>query len=80
MRKLIPLLLALALLVSCASAPKYTSYAAIKGVSCPQAEFAADEIITALSNASIGISDENPQWIIRFADIKTSLGEQTYHV
>ncbi|MBR6235878.1 MAG: hypothetical protein IKR01_08560 [Spirochaetales bacterium] len=68
------------ILVSCATAPKYSSYVAIKGADCPQAQFAADEIAMALADDRIGISDEMPEWTIRFADINPSLGEQAYHI
>nr|MCR5443799.1 glycoside hydrolase family 20 zincin-like fold domain-containing protein [Sphaerochaetaceae bacterium] len=80
MRRIVPVLLMIALLVSCASAPKYTSYVAIKGADCPQAQFAADEIASALADDGIGISDVSPEWTIRFAEIDPSLGEQCYHI
>ena len=59
---------------------KYSTYASIKGAECPQAEFAADEISSSLAKDGIGISDDNSSWIIRFADIDESLGEQAYRV
>ena len=80
MKRFVPVLMMIALLASCASVPKYTSYVAIKGADSPQAQFAAEEIIFALADDGIGISDVNPEWIIRFAEIDPSLGEQCYHI
>ena len=80
MRKLLPVLLLLVLLASCATAPKYDTFVSIKGANSPQAQFAAEEISKSLSESGIGISDENSQWTIRFADIDSELGEQTYHI
>ncbi len=80
MKRLIVALLCALLLVSCASAPKYSSYVSLKGVNSAQAEFAAGDIIAELDEDGIGISDENPSWTIRFADIDESLGEQAYRV
>lgn len=84
MRKHIPLiilsLILMFALASCATAPKYTSYVAIKGADCPQAEFAAGDIIAQLDADGIGISDVDATWTIRFAEIDPSLGEQAYRV
>ena len=80
MRKLLPALLLLVLLASCATAPKYDTFVSIKGANSPQTQFAAEEISKSFSESGIGISDENSQWTIRFADIDSELGEQTYHI
>lgn len=66
--------------VSCASAPSYTTTVAIKGADCPQAQFAAGDIETALAKVSTGVVNENAEWIIRFAEIDPSLGEQSYRI
>ena len=80
MRRIGLLFLALVLLVSCASAPKYNTYVSIKGAQCPQAQFASDEIAVSLAKVGVGISDTDPEWTIRFAEIDPSLGEQAYHI
>ena len=80
MRRIVPVLLLIALLVSCASAPKFSSYVSIKGADCPQAQFSAGDIAAALEKEGIGISDVDTAWTIRFAEIDPSLGEQAYHV
>ncbi|MCR5442359.1 MAG: glycoside hydrolase family 20 zincin-like fold domain-containing protein [Sphaerochaetaceae bacterium] len=66
--------------VSCASAPSYTTTVAIKGADCPQAQFAAGDIATALEKVSAGVVNENAEWVIRFAEIDPSLGEQSYRI
>ena len=66
--------------VSCASAPSYTTTVAIKGADCPQAQFAAGDIETALEKVSAGGVNENAEWVIRFAEIDPSLGEQSYRI
>ena len=64
----------------CATAPKYTTTASIKGADCPQAEFAAEEIASSLAKVNAGLVSADSEWIIRFADIDPSLGEQCYHI
>lgn len=66
--------------VSCASAPSYTTTVAIKGADCPQAQFAAGDIAKALEKVSAGVVNENAEWVIRFAEIDPSLGEQSYRI
>lgn len=66
--------------VSCATAPSYTTTVAIKGADCPQAQFAAGDIATALEKVSAGVVNENAEWVIRFAEIDPSLGEQSYRI
>lgn len=68
------------LIVSCATVPKYSTYASIKGADCPQAEFAAGDIVDALADVGVGLVGENAEWVIRFADIDSALGEQAYRV
>ena len=80
MRKALAFLALVLLLVSCATAPKYTSYVSIRGAESPMAQFAAGDIASALDKAGIGISDSDPAWTIRFADINPALGEQAYRV
>ena len=70
----------LLLLLGCASTPKYKSFVSIKGVDCPQTQFAADEIALSLEERGIGLSDVDPQWTIRFVLNSRILGEQCYHV
>ena len=71
---------AVCMLVSCVSAPSYTTTATIKGASCPQAEFAAGDIAVALGKISVGLVNENAEWVIRFADVDPTLGEQAYRI
>ena len=66
--------------VSCATAPSYTTTVAIKGADYPQAQFAAGDIATALEKVSAGVVNENAEWVIRFAEIDPSLGEQSYRI
>lgn len=80
MRRFFLFLIILVLLASCTSMPKYKSYVSIKGADCPQAQFAAQEIALSLDGRGIGLSDSEPQWTIRFADIDLDLGEQSYHI
>lgn len=68
------------LFVGCATVPKYKTTATIKGASCPQAQFAAGDIADALKEVSVGLVEENAEWVIRFADIDSSLGEQSYRI
>ena len=68
------------LLVGCATVPKYITTATIKGASCSQAQFAAGDIADALKEVSVGVVEENAEWVIRFADIDSSLGEQSYRI
>ena len=79
-RLLFACIVVVVILAGCATAPKYDVYVSIRGVSSPQTQFAADEIANALSCEGIGVSDENPEWTIRFAEIDVSLGEQSYRV
>ena len=67
-------------LVSCATAPKYSTFVSVKGAQCPQAQFAAEEIASSLAKVGVGISDADPEWTIRFAEIDPSLGAQAYHI
>ena len=67
-------------LVSCATAPKYSSFVSIKGADSTMAQFAAGDIAAALEKEGIGISDVDPSWTIRFAEIDPSLGEQAYRI
>lgn len=80
MKRTLMIMLAVLLLVSCATAPKYSSFVSIKGTDCPQAQFAAGDIAAALEKGGTGISDVDPSWTIRFADIDPSLGEQAYRI
>ena len=80
MKKSLLFIAVLCLLVSCATAPKYDSFVSIKGSESPMAQFAAGDIAAALEKEGIGISDVNPVWTIRFAEIDPSLGEQAYRV
>jgi hypothetical protein len=66
--------------VSCATAPSYTTTVTIKGADCPQAQFAAGDIATALEKVSAGVVNDNAEWVIRFAEIDPSLGEQSYRI
>ncbi|MBQ4501958.1 MAG: hypothetical protein II962_08985, partial [Spirochaetales bacterium] len=80
MKRISVILVCLCLLVSCATAPKYSSFVSIKGADCPMAQFAAGDIAAALEKEGIGISDVDPSWTIRFAEIDPSLGEQAYRI
>ncbi|MBR0520827.1 MAG: hypothetical protein IJJ95_05780, partial [Spirochaetales bacterium] len=72
MKKSLLFIAVLCLLVSCATAPKYDSFVSIKGSESPMAQFAAGDIAAALEKDGIGISDTDPSWTIRFAEIDPS--------
>ena len=80
MKRISVILVCLCLLVSCATAPKYSSFVSIKGADSTMAQFAAGDIAAALEKEGIGISDVDPSWTIRFAEIDPSLGEQAYRI
>ena len=80
MKRISVILVCLCLLVSCATAPKYNSFVSIKGADSTMAQFAAGDIAAALEKEGIGISDVDPTWTVRFAEIDPSLGEQAYRV
>ena len=65
------------LFVGCATVPKYITTATIKGASCPQAQFASGDIADALKEVSVGLVEENAEWVIRFAYIDPRLGEKS---
>ena len=64
----------------CATVPVYETTVAVKGADCPQAQFAAGDIMDALVKSNAQIVDSNAEWTIRFAEIDNSLGEQSYHI
>ena len=54
--------------------------AGVQGASCPQAGFAAGDILAALTEKEIAVAETGADWQIIFAPINGALGAQCYEI
>ena len=62
-----------------ATLPAITASVSITGADCPQAQFAAGDIETALNQRGMGVA-ETADWAIVFASVDETLGKEAYKV